>query len=89
MNKTTTRYVTKLIVAKTTTIEGHPGHKITYKPGRVLEVVKHKTRHYYPWKYIVTFGYGMTETIPVENVKVKWYVETKKTIITNKEVKVK
>jgi len=89
MNKTTIRYVTKLIVAKTTTIEVHPGHKITYKPGRVLETIKDEVGHFHPWKYVITLGHGMTETIPVENVKVKWYIETKKVITTNKEVKVK
>lgn len=90
MNTTTTkRYITKLIVAKATTIEAHPGCKYTYKPGRVLETVKHKTSLFYPWKYVITLGYGMNEVIPAENLKVKWFIETKKVTTTNKEVPVK
>ena len=89
MKTTTTKYVTKLIVAKTTTIEGHPGHKMIFKAGRVLETVKHKHNHYYPWKYVITLGHGTNEVIPVENLKVKWFKETKTVTIKNKEIKVK
>lgn len=89
MKTTTKKYVTKLIVAKTTTIEGYPGHKVVLKAGRVLETIKHKRNHYYPWAYTVTFGHGMTENVPVENLKVKWFVETKTVAIKNKEIKVR
>ena len=89
MKTTTTKYVTKLIVAKTTAIEGYPGVKTVYKAGRVLEVKKHNKFHYYPWKYVITLGHGMNEVIPVENLKVKWFVETKTVTINNKEIKVK
>jgi hypothetical protein len=89
MKITTTKKVTKLIVAKTTVIEGHPNIKTVYKAGRVLEVKKHKKFHYYPWKYVITLGHGMHEVIPVENLKVKWFIETKTVTIKNKELKVK
>jgi len=89
MKTTTTKYVTKLIVAKTTTIEGHPGMKTVYKAGRVLEVKRHNKFHYYPWEYVIVFGHGMNEVIPVENLKVKWFVETRTVTIKNKELKVK
>ena len=89
MKTTTTKYVTKLIVAKTTTIEAHPNVKTVYKAGRVLEIVKHNKFHYHPWKYVITLGHGMNEVIPAENLKVKWFVETKTVTIKNKEIKVK
>lgn len=89
MKTTTKKYVTKLIVAKTTKIEGYPGDTIVLKAGRVLETIKHAHHHYYPWAHTVTFGHGIAVTVPVENLKVKWFVETKTVTVKNKEIKVR
>lgn len=88
MKTTTTKYVTKLIVAKNFTYADMGDEKRTIKAGRVLEIKKHKYNHYYPWAYRIVMGHGIGETIPVEYLKVKWYKETRTVIIKNKEMKV-
>lgn len=87
--KATTRYVTKLIVAKPFTYFDMGGGKVTLKAGRVLETIKHAKFHYYPWNHKIVMGHGIGETVPAENLKVKWFVETKKVVVKNKEIKVK
>ena len=90
MNKiATTKYVTKLIVAKSFTYVEMGGKKVTLKAGRVLETVKHAKFNYYPWDYNVVMGHGINETVTKEYLKVKWFKETKTVTIKNKELKVK
>ena len=94
MKTKTTRYITKLIVAKPfvyTTMCGNT----TIRAGRVLETLKNRNHNYHPWPYTIVLGHGDNEVIPVDNLKVKWFAETttakngKKTIIiTTKEIKV-
>ena len=79
--------VTKLIVAKTTTLD-LMGTKATYKAGRVLETIRHKHKFYYVWDHVVVIGHGANEVIPAKNLKVKWFIETKTTTIKAKPVKV-
>jgi len=96
MKTKTTKYITKLIVAKPfayTTLCGNT----TVRAGRVLETRKNANATYYPWPHTIVLGHGDNEVIPVENLRVKWFAETKttatkngkKTItITTKEIKV-
>jgi uroporphyrinogen-III decarboxylase len=89
--KTTKRYISKLIVAKTTTIPVAPGiDPIVYRKGRVIETRISKDSHYYlnDRPYVIVLGHGMNEVIPVENLKVTWSEETTKTVVTTKNVKV-
>ncbi len=85
---TTTNYVTKLIVVKPFTY-AHPGGKTTLKAGRVLETIKHKNNHYYPWIHKIVMGHGLAELVPLEYVKVKWFKETKTVTVKTEEIKVK
>lgn len=87
--KTTTRYVTKLIVAKPFNYVEMGGEKITLKVGKVLETIRHAKNHYYPWDFHIVMGHGVGELVPREFLKVKWFVETKKVVIKNKEIAVK
>ena len=89
MKTTTTKYVTKLIVAKPFTYVGYGGGKVTIKAGRVLETVKHRHTHYYPWAYHIVMGHGIGEIVPVDFLKVKWFKETKTIGVATKELKVK
>ena len=96
MKTKTTRYITKLIVAKPfvyTTMYGNT----TIRAGRVLETLKNRNHTYHPWPHTIVLGHGDNDVIPVDNLKVKWFVETKTTtakngkktiIITTKEIKV-
>lgn len=86
MKTTTTKYVTKLIVAKPFTYS-HPSGKTTLKAGRVLETVKHAKNHYYPWSHKIVMGHGLDELVPLEYVKVKWFKET--VTVKTEEIKVK
>ena len=96
MKTKTTRYITKLIVAKPfvyTTMYGNT----TIRAGRVLETLKNRNHNYHPWPHTIVLGHGDNEVIPVDNLKVKWFAETKTTtakngkktiVITTKEIKV-
>jgi hypothetical protein len=89
MKTTTTKNVTKLIVVKPFTYFDMGGGKVTLKAGRVLETVKHAKFHYYPWNHKIVMGHGVAEVVPAENLKVKWFKETKTVAIKTKEIKVK
>jgi hypothetical protein len=94
--KATTKYITKLIVAKPFVYATQIGNK-TIRAGRVLKTIKNAYYHYYPRDYTFLLEHGCSRTIPAENLRVKWFDEIKTTatkngkktiIITTKEVKV-
>ena len=87
MKTTTTKYVTKLIVAKPFTYDNYGG-KTTIKAGRVLETRKNNKYHYYPWPHYIVMGHGIGEIVPVEFLKVKWFKETRTVNVATKEIKV-
>ena len=96
MKTKTIKYITKLIVAKPFVYTTQCGNT-TIRAGRVLETLKNPNHNYYPWPHNIVLGHGSNEVIPVDNLKVKWFAETKTTatkngkktiIITTKEIKV-
>jgi hypothetical protein len=89
MKANTTKYVTKLIVAKPFAYVDMGGGTVTLKAGRILETVRHNKNFYYPWDFNIVMGHGVGERVPKEFLKVKWFKETKKLIVKNKEIKVK
>ena len=80
--KATTKYITKLIVAKPFVYATQLGNK-TIRAGRVLKTIKNANYHYYPRDYTFVLEHGCNRTIPAENLRVKWFDEIKTTIIEN------
>ena len=80
--KTTTKYITKLIVAKPFVYATQLGNK-TIRAGRVLKTIKNANYHYYPRDYTFLLEHGCSRTIPAENLRVKWFDEIKTTTIKN------
>ena len=85
--KTTTTYVTKLIVAKAFTYNKGFADERTLKAGTVLETRKHKANCYHPWEHKIVMGYGLCQVVPLEHVKVKWLKETRTVTVQTEEVK--
>ena len=87
--KTTTNYVTRLVLTKTFTYDKGYNDGGTIKAGTHLETRKSKKYYYYPWTYRIVRGFGDYVLIPTEYVKVKWFKETRKVTVKMKEVKFK
>ena len=87
--KTTTTYITKLIVAKAFTYNKGFADERTLKAGTVLETRKHKMNCFLPWEHSIVMGYGLYQVVPLEHVKVKWLKETRTVTVETKEINLK
>ena len=89
MMRTTTKYVTKLIVAKPFTYTEFGNKTRTLRPGRVLRVRKHRNNFCYASDFDIRMGSIMVVRVPVEYLKVKWLKETTVVNVTTEEIPVK